>query len=111
MGPHYHPLLALQSFLFKVLCGHVGSRVQCVTFLVSFVRALAKVKGRSLVGRRRAELHLIVSPRSRIARLSSYNGDRDTAMDLQQRRNDILRIAAQYGARNLRRVRLRRARR
>lgn len=26
----------------------------------------------------------------------------DTAMDLQQRRNDILRIAAQYGARNLR---------
>ena len=26
----------------------------------------------------------------------------DTAMDLQQKRNDILRIAAQYGARNLR---------
>jgi predicted nucleotidyltransferase len=26
----------------------------------------------------------------------------DTTMDLQQKRNDILRIAAQYGARNLR---------
>jgi uncharacterized protein len=26
----------------------------------------------------------------------------DTAMDLRQRRNDILRIAARYGARNLR---------
>jgi predicted nucleotidyltransferase len=26
----------------------------------------------------------------------------DTAMDLQQKRNDILRIAAQHGARNLR---------
>jgi predicted nucleotidyltransferase len=26
----------------------------------------------------------------------------DTAMDLQQKRHDILRIAAQYGARNLR---------
>ena len=26
----------------------------------------------------------------------------DTAMDLQQKRNDILRIAARYGARNLR---------
>jgi predicted nucleotidyltransferase len=34
--------------------------------------------------------------------LRVYNEDRDTAMDLRQKRHDILRLAAHYGARNLR---------